>query len=229
MSYTILLQVKFNSKQEDMMTSRHSAAPRGLNATRSSLSQGRFGRMFRNLPPAHFGPTEADNIANLSALADAMTAGFDKPFDGPDPEESGIPSLYTYFGQFVDHDITFDPVSVLTKAQDPDGLVDFRTPALDLDNVYGRGPGDQPYIYDDLKFRQGVPLKGQGVADATDLPRFAGRALIGDPRNDENSIVSYRSCRDFFSDFIIGWSMTIPDLASRRYSSVSGFITSTSF
>jgi hypothetical protein len=172
------------------MASRHSVPPRGLNATRSSLSQGRFGRMFRNLPAAHFGNTEADNIANLSALADVMTAAFDEPFDGPDPEESGIPALYTYFGQFIDHDITFDPVSLLTKAQDPDGLVDFRTPALDLDNLYGRGPGDQPYMYDKLKFRLGSVLKGQGVADAADLPRFAGRALIGDPRNDENSIVS---------------------------------------
>jgi hypothetical protein len=28
------------------------------------------------------------------------------------------------------------------------------------------------------------------VFPAHDLPRFAGRALIGDPRNDENSIVS---------------------------------------
>lgn len=59
--------------------------------------------------------------------------------DGPDAEESGIPALYTYFGQFIDHDITFDPVSSLTKQQDPDGLVDFRTPSLDLDNLYGRG------------------------------------------------------------------------------------------
>jgi hypothetical protein len=172
------------------MASRHSVSPRGLNATRSSLSQGRFGRVFRNLSPASFGPTEADNIANLSALADAMKAPPDRPKDSPDAEESGIPALYTYFGQFIDHDITFDPVSVLTKAQDPDGLVDFRTPALDLDNVYGRGPGDQPYMYDGLKFRLGNPLKGAGVADASDLPRFEGRALIGDPRNDENSIVS---------------------------------------
>src|SRR6202158_4327241 len=172
------------------MTSRHSAIPRGLNATRSSLAQGRFGRMFRNVSPASFGATEADNIANLSALADTMTASLDEPKDSPDAEESGIPALYTYLGQFIDHDITFDPVSVLTKAQDPDGLVDFRTPALDLDNVYGRGPSDQTYLYDNLKVLLGEPLKGAGVPDAFDLPRFAGRALIGDPRNDENSIVS---------------------------------------
>jgi hypothetical protein len=176
--------------EETVMAGQHSTQPRGLAATRSPLAQGRFGRMFRNLTPATFGPTDADNVANLATLADQMTAGFDAPFDGPDPEESGIPALYTYLGQFIDHDITFDPVSLLTKAQDPDGLIDFRTPALDLDNIYGRGPGDQPYMYDGSKFRLGDPLSGQGVPDAHDLPRFAGRALIGDPRNDENSIVS---------------------------------------
>ncbi|SFJ64798.1 peroxidase family protein [Bradyrhizobium sp. cf659] len=172
------------------MSSRHSIVPRGLNATRSPLSQGRFGRMFRKLTPAKFGLNDADNIANLSALADKMVGKFDAPKDGPDAEESGIPSLYTYFGQFIDHDITFDPVSSLTKQQDPDGLVDFRTPALDLDNLYGRGPNDQPYMYDGIKFRLGEKLTGAGVPDASDLPRFKGRALIGDPRNDENSIVS---------------------------------------
>jgi hypothetical protein len=146
--------------------------------------------MFRNLHPAKFGANDKENIANLTVLAGKMVAGFDKPFDGPDPEESGIPALYTYFGQFIDHDITFDPVSVLTKSRDPDGLVDFRTPALDLDNIYGRGPGDQPYMYDGDKFRFGDGLKGQGLPDTQDLARFAGRALIGDPRNDENNIVA---------------------------------------
>ncbi|MBW5437230.1 heme peroxidase [Bradyrhizobium canariense] len=172
------------------MSSRHAIVPRGLNATRSPLSQGRFGRMFRKLAPAKFGPNDSDNFANLSALADKMVADFDGPKDGPDGEESGIPSLYTYFGQFIDHDITFDPVSSLTKQQDPDGLVDFRTPSLDMDNLYGRGPNDQPYMYDGIKFRLGEKVTGAGVADAVDLPRFKGRALIGDPRNDENSIVS---------------------------------------
>ncbi|WP_369721230.1 heme peroxidase family protein [Bradyrhizobium sp. LLZ17] len=173
------------------MSTRHAITPRGLNATRSSLSQGRFGRMFRNLTPAKFGANDADNIGNLAALADNMVGDFDGPKDSPDSEESGIPALYTYFGQFVDHDITFDPVSSLTKQQDPDGLVDFRTPSFDLDNVYGRGPGDQPYMYDNSgKFLLGETLTGAGVSNANDLPRFKGRALIGDPRNDENSIVS---------------------------------------
>ncbi len=67
----------------------------------------------------------------------------------PDDEENfGLPAGYTYFGQFVDHDITFDPLSSLVKLNDPNGLIDFQTPALDLDGLYGRGPDDQPYIYD---------------------------------------------------------------------------------
>jgi hypothetical protein len=172
--------------------SKHGAVPRGLETVpRSRSHEGRFGRMFRQLQPAQFGKGEVQNTDNLHALADAMSASFDKPFDGFDPEESGIPALYTYFGQFVDHDITFDPASSLQKQNDPDGLIDFRTPAFDLDNVYGRGPDDQPYMYDGKGgFLLGDPLTG-GDPKATDLPRNAlGRALIGDPRNDENSIVS---------------------------------------
>jgi hypothetical protein len=146
--------------------------------------------MFRNVPPAQFGQDEASNLASLHKLAEAMNGGDTTAQDGHDGEESGIPALYTYFGQFIDHDITFDPVSTLTKSLDPDGLVDFRTPTLNLDNMYGRGPGDQPYMYDGKKFRLGDVLHGAGVPDAHDLPRFHGRAIIGDPRNDENGLVS---------------------------------------
>ena len=149
------------------MTMRHGAELRGLMSTsRSQLFQGRFGRMFRRLPPATFGATEADNQANLAALGAAMSSDFDAPKDGKDEEESGIPSLYTYLGQFIDHDITFDPASSLQKQNDPDALTDFRTPAFDLDNVYGRGPDDQPYMYDgNGGFLLGAPISG-GNANA---------------------------------------------------------------
>src|SRR5437660_876112 len=131
------------------MSGKHGEALRGLMSTKSSpLFQGKFGRLFRRLPPARFGATEQATLQNLELLAKQMTADFDPPHDGDDDEESGVPALYTYLGQFVDHDLTFDPASSLQKQNDPDALTDFRTPAFDLDNVYGRGPDDQPYMYD---------------------------------------------------------------------------------
>jgi Animal haem peroxidase len=176
------------------MSQRHSTPVRGLMSVKNSpLFEGRFGRLFRSLPPAKFGATEADNVANLTKLGKAMVADFEPPKDGQDEEESGIPALYTYLGQFIDHDLTFDPASSLQKQDDPDALTDFRTPAFDLDNVYGRGPDDQPYLYDGgNSFLLGNPIEG-GDPNAKDLPRNSAnpsRALIGDPRNDENSIVS---------------------------------------
>src|SRR5713226_1393565 len=154
------------------MSQKHGTPLRGLMSTQSSpLFQGRFGRLFRSLHPAQFGSTEAENVANLTKLGQAMSAGFDGPKDGKDDEESGIPALYTYLGQFIDHDITFDPASSLQKQDDQDALTDFRTPAFDLDNVYGRGPDDQPALYDGgNSFLLGDPISG-GDANATDLPR----------------------------------------------------------
>ncbi len=171
---------------------------RGADLSRGSLLfEGPFGRMFRTLPPADFGADEKANMDNFAALALQMNGDFDAK-DGPDVEESGIPSAYTYFGQFIDHDLTFDPASSLQKQNDPDALEDFRTPKFDLDNVYGRGVDDQPYLYcsgDGVLAQQlmrGTPLTGASTnPNATDLPRAAnGRALIGDPRNDENKIIS---------------------------------------
>src|SRR5450432_2250337 len=171
------------------MSAKHSTPVRGLMSTKASpLFQGRFGRMFRSLHAATFGTTEAENIANLAQLGAAMSSAFDGPKDGKDDEESGILALYTYLGQFIDHDITFDPASSLQMQNDPDALTDFRTPAFDLDNIYGRGPDDQPYMYGGGdSFLLGTPLTGWTDTKAADLPRNnanPSRALIGDPRND---------------------------------------------
>jgi heme peroxidase len=175
----------------------HGLPPRGIDMdTRSRLFEGRFGRLFRALAPADFGANDREAERLLEGLAKKMIHDPDCPKDGEDDEESGIPSAYTYLGQFIDHDITFDPASNLMRQNDPDALVDFRTPRLDLDSVYGRGPDDQPYLYGDHKeFLLGAPLQGSAlgrpIQKAHDLARAAnGRAIIGDPRNDENAIVS---------------------------------------
>jgi hypothetical protein len=195
-----------------MSVPRHGSLERGLELTpRSRLRAGRFGRMFRNLP------VYAHDDRQLCEIAKSMIAEADPkdtrrvPIPEPPDEDENprIPAGYTYLGQFIDHDITFDPVSSLQAQNDPDALHDFRTPSLDLDNLYGRGPDDQPYLYRNgadedehpqLGFdRRGVMFRlGKFVADAEegpatgrDLPRNEdGRAIIGDPRNDENVIVS---------------------------------------
>jgi hypothetical protein len=170
---------------------------------RSSQFEGRFGRMFRSLPAAEF--DEADLV--LLAAKDAMLSppevnAAGQPVATPeneiDSEENfDIPAGYTYLGQFIDHDITFDPMSSLDRLNDPEALTDFRTPRLDLDCLYGRGPDDQPYMFDfadktrAARFALGRTLTFNGApSSARDLLRLNDRAVIGDKRNDENVIVS---------------------------------------
>jgi hypothetical protein len=156
---------------------------------------GRFTVLFPHLCPAAFDP------ADLRLLADEMTSRRErKPAagTGPNPEEDpAIPAAYTYLGQFADHDITYDPTSSLRESLDRaqiEKLADFRTPRFDLDNLYGRGPADQPYMYapDGIRMLPGKPLSGNpDDPHAFQVPRGPNdRALIGDPRNDENRIVS---------------------------------------
>jgi hypothetical protein len=140
--------------------------------------------MFRNLPPL-LAPS-----ATLEALARQMFEPAPTPGQEDDPTKDNpdIPAGFTYFGQFVDHDLTFDPTSQLQRDNDPNAIQNFRTPAFDLDSVYGSGPDDQPFLYD----HDGIHfLLGRNAANEDDLPRNTkGRALLGDPRNDENLIIS---------------------------------------
>ena len=53
----------------------------------------------------------------------------------------------TFVGQFIDHDITFDQTSQLGSRQNPLTSPNTRTPALDLDSVFGGGPGMRPDLY----------------------------------------------------------------------------------
>ena len=147
-----------------------------------------------------FDKAPGNDFAALETLAKQMigNAG-DVASNDPDGEENlAVPAGYTYFGQFVDHDLTFDTTSSLTDASD--GPTNLRTPRLDLDCVYGSGPDDQPYlyapedagdIYKGASLQLGEPLAGSpNRRDSLRVGTVPGaRAVIGDPRNDENSIV----------------------------------------
>lgn len=99
----------------------HGSTPRGLDSGAAAAGHGRFGRMFAALPPCELSD---EAIAALLTTMDSDNALGLNPV---------IPAGYTYLGQFVDHDITFDPNSQLDKTSDPFALTNFRSPRLDLD------------------------------------------------------------------------------------------------
>lgn len=142
----------------------------------------------------------ASSDALLEALAGVMTA------NAPDVD-SRIPAGFTYLGQFVDHDLTRDMTDVAFGTPvAASELTQARSPALDLDSVYGRGPVEQPAFYaaDGVRLKigrtqeSGPPPIAQLALDGFDLPRKgagtanpeeARMAEIPDPRNDENLAV----------------------------------------
>jgi len=106
--------------------------------------------------------------------------------------DSAVPAAYTFFAQFVDHDITLDTTSDLHGApistKEVNHLPNLRSASFDLDCVYGFGPEASPFLYD--QEQAGRLLVGNDVNE-NDVPRNVdGRALIGDPRNDENLFIS---------------------------------------
>jgi len=164
----------------------HGSTPRGLDGGAAAAGHGRFGRMFPGLPPCELSD---EGLAALLTTMDSDNALGINPV---------IPAGFTYLGQFIDHDITFDPNSQLDKTSDPFALTNFRSPRLDLDSLYGSGPADQPYLYDWAESDRDPGLKllvakrpdgAQGTID--DLPRNEQeRALIGDPRNDVHLVIA---------------------------------------
>jgi hypothetical protein len=134
-------------------------------------------------------------------LSDPITLITDPAKSVNNPDNTTNTAGFTFFGQFVDHDMTFDPTSSLARQQDPESIRNFRIPALDLDNLYGSGPAASPHLFDQTVdggqttlLTESIPDSGtvsiDGV-DRFDQPRNSqGTALIGDPRNDENLIVS---------------------------------------
>lgn len=171
----------------------------------------RFDFLFPKLQnnPNNLLPESQQTVEHLKQLGQTM-----RDVSAPgDNQDAPIPAGYTYLGQFIDHDITFEVVSDKVTINDPnlkplsvetirESIVNSRTATLDLDSVY-----DAPAPRDGEKMVVGevTPLNGTtvpllrppGKDDFNDLPREPRQndptrdraALTGDPRNDENTII----------------------------------------
>ncbi len=161
----------------------HGVPLRGMNLTsKNRLAEGRFGVMFKRLPA--FAPR--DDL--LDGLARTMVEDQTVPDDSHLNTSPRLFAGFTFIGQFIDHDITFDNTPLALQQADPDGTVNFRTPRYDLDSVYGRGPVEEPQFYDPAD--RDKLLVTPNVNGVEDMPRDTnGRAIIPEPRNDENLII----------------------------------------
>jgi Animal haem peroxidase len=153
-------------------------------------------RAARAVPPFRFsrmgpkGTGKQLGEPNRRKIAQAMT---------PDNLTAGsMGAGFTYLGQFIDHDLTFDKTALMEGADiNPATLQQGRSPTLDLDCLYGNGPqdpGSAEFYSDDrhLKVGSADGSPSQGF----DLPRRTSgtaanrrKAVIPDHRNDENLAV----------------------------------------
>ena len=159
-------------------------SPSGL--SRNLYNAGNFKRLFPSLPPCLEETDQAQE--DLLQLASTMY--------GYSDNHENMPAGYTYLGQFIGHDISFDP-SFLSERGNPTAKKSFRTPSLDLDSVYGGGPVLMPYLYDydEVAISSRFLLGRHSINEVTfyDLPRANNTlktAIIPDPRNDDNIIIS---------------------------------------
>jgi hypothetical protein len=139
-------------------------------------------------PSGEWAPHDEGQLHDLSELMKKEGSP-----DAPIPLEHVMRSGYVYLGQFIDHDITRDLRSLDEAGSDVEHTLNYRTPRLDLDVLYGKDPSTVPCLYTgDGYLRLGL-TKAVGSVDGSenDLPRQSdGTAIIIDPRNDENLVVA---------------------------------------
>ena len=145
-----------------------------------SQAKGCYSRLFR--PPVE--PVANGQQEKLIKLGSAMRYNIER-------EGTLTPRVgYTYFGQFVGHDLTDDVTPLDGPYLDPELTPNYRTPYLDLDHIYGGGPQKSPNLYEGEAgaevFKLGATTPGEYLRD---LPIENGTILIGDTRNLINLIL----------------------------------------
>ncbi|MEL7118684.1 MAG: peroxidase family protein [Bacteroidota bacterium] len=121
-----------------------------------------------------------------------------------------IPAGYTYLGQFIIHDMSFNAQTHTDAENSNFNNQNLRTPSLDLDSIYGKGTlasfmlydhsvnknsGRTHFLIDVVSFE--YDKKSNRVASFFDLPRKCQRSdlrihvpIIPDLRNDEHILLS---------------------------------------
>jgi hypothetical protein len=161
--------------------------------------------------PQQLLPEDFTTIQNLLALGTTMKEA------GTDPQlDSAIPSAYTYFGQFVDHDLSLEVVTKRMPLDDPSvtplcfprRINNSRRPILDLEPIYAnycdgvncysipRDPTNSGRIAIGRTSQSDPPVPGK--SENNDLVREGfifkssrdRAAKIGDSRNDQNLMIS---------------------------------------
>jgi hypothetical protein len=169
-----------------------------------------FDDLAAQFPAQHLPGDPAAVTAALKALGEALAEP--APPRGEELQATGnstIPAVYTYWGQFIDHDITAntDRQNTVTDLTDDDltplepevvrrDLRNLREPALNLDSVYGDGPtfegGPETAaadMYDGIALRLSEVAEGEGIPgdhiptlgdNLRDLPRDSDQELPED-------------------------------------------------
>ena len=176
-------------------------------STAFANGEDRFGRLFPGLRPFAEPSRKLNEVmlelgrpGGLLDAQDDLAAGpaqliVDLELSRNNPNNPAHMAGATFIGQFMDHDLTFDRTSRLGRPAKPRNSPNSRTPAFDLDSVYGGGPHETPELYVRLdgrsRYRSATFAIGYG-GRFEDLPRDPNTlaAIIADPRNDENLMIA---------------------------------------
>ena len=155
---------------------------------RAGINTQHFGRIFERMEPFAVPGNEGleaalVDIGSPGGILDARDALDRGPVDliadlslsAHNPNNPTHTAGTTFFGQFMDHDMTFDLASPLGKPRRRRSYRNGRTPSFDLDSVYGAGPVGSPQLYDPAR-----PGEAEGRVGRTVRGRAADAGRHGD-------------------------------------------------
>lgn len=131
-----------------------------------------------------------------------------------------INSGYTYFGQFLHHDLTEDSSSLAEAQQlEPEQIENLQQPRFNLGNLYGSGPFRGPHtrLYEpgDVRLRIGPELAvADGSARSFDLACENDELVTADRRAGENVILRQMTAvfAKLHNTAVEQWRPRLPDL-----------------